>query len=101
MGSGNFRRSLAMVVPALVWALILTACGSVQQPETTAPSPSSARPGTATPAGSSVLEGVFTARRRLGARPGFGKYARHATESASSQVADSDSCGWPHGRGPL
>ena len=63
MGSGNLRRSLAIVVPALVCALILTACGSVQQPETTAPSPSSSRPGTATPAGGSVLEGVFTARQ--------------------------------------
>lgn len=50
-------------VPALVWALVLTACGSVQQPETTAPSPNSSQPEAVTPASSSVLDGVFTARQ--------------------------------------
>jgi len=47
--------SLARFAVALVWALALTGCGSVQQPEVTAPSPSVA--------GSSVLDGIFTARQ--------------------------------------
>ena len=54
---------MATVVSALVCALVLTACGSVRQPETTVPSPNSSQPEAATPVGSSVLDGVFTARQ--------------------------------------
>ena len=52
---------MAAVVLALVSALVLTACASVQQPEATAPPVGPSQPEAATPAGSSVLDGVFTA----------------------------------------
>ena len=73
--SGNLRRSLARCVVALVVALLLTGCGSVQQGEATAPSPSPSQSEATSPspspsqsdaatrAGSSVLDGVFTARQ--------------------------------------
>ncbi len=51
-----------MVAPALVWALVLTACGSVP-PQAPVPSPGPAQPEAAPSAGSSVLDGVFTARQ--------------------------------------
>jgi mono/diheme cytochrome c family protein len=72
MSSGNPGCSLDRFALALVGALVLTACGSVQQPEATAPSPSSLQPGAAPAssqpeavkrAGGSVLDGVFTARQ--------------------------------------
>ena len=47
--------ALTRFAVALVWALALTACGSVRPPEVTAPSPSAA--------GRSVVDGVFTARQ--------------------------------------
>ena len=65
-------RSQATFVVAVVVALVLTGCGAVQQPEATAPSPASSQPealssasrsDAATGAGSSVLDGVFTARQ--------------------------------------
>ena len=51
------------VVFLLVCSLVLTACASVQQPEATAPSADSSQPEAATPAGRSVLDGVFTVRQ--------------------------------------
>ena len=54
---------MAAVVLALVSALVLTACASVQRPEATAPAAGPSQPEAATPAGSSVLDGVFTARQ--------------------------------------
>ena len=82
---------MATVVSGLIWALVLAACGPVQQPETAAPFPNSsqpeaatptvatpgvetpevATPEAATPAGSSVLDGVFTARQASGGETSF------------------------------
>lgn len=61
------------------WALVLTACSSVQQPETTTPSPDPPRPevvtevvtGVATPASRSVWDGVYTARQASGGETAF------------------------------
>jgi mono/diheme cytochrome c family protein len=63
MSGVNLNYSLAPVSLPLVWALALTACGTVQQPETTAPSPGSSQPEVAMTAGNSVLDGVFTERQ--------------------------------------
>ena len=65
------RCSLAKVVSGLIWALVLAACGPVQQPETAAPFPDSSRPEAAVPAGRSVLDGVFTARQASGGETSF------------------------------
>ena len=77
---------MAKVVSGLIWALVLAACGPVQQPETAAPFPDSSQPEAATPepaaseaatpeaaapAGSSVLDGVFTARQASGGETSF------------------------------
>ena len=61
------------------WALVLTACSSVQQPETTTPSPDPPRPevvtevvtGVATPASRSVWDGVYTAPQASGGETAF------------------------------
>jgi mono/diheme cytochrome c family protein len=83
MGAGNLTCPTATVVLAPVFALVLTACGSVQQPETatpnpsqpvaSVPSPNSSQPEAATPAGSSVLDGVFTARQASRGETTFGQ----------------------------
>ena len=73
MSSGNSNYSFAAVLPPLAWALALTACGSAQQPETTAPAPGSSPPEVATPAGSSVLDGVFTAAQASRGETRFGQ----------------------------
>lgn len=73
MSSVNLNHSLVTVSLPLVWALALTACGSVQQPETTAPSPGSSQPEVATPAGTSVLDGVFTERQATRGETRFGQ----------------------------
>ena len=75
------RCSSATVVSGLIWALVLAACGPVQQPETAAPFPNSsqpeaavpevATPEVATPVGSSVLDGVFTARQASAGETSF------------------------------
>ncbi len=69
------RGSWTTVVPAPIWALVLTACSSLQQPETTAPSPDPSRTEVvtevATPASRSVLDGVFTARQASGGETTF------------------------------
>ena len=72
---------MAKVVSGLIWALVLAACGPVQQPETAAPFPNSPQPEAAAPevvtpevaapAGSSVLDGVFTARQASGGETSF------------------------------
>ncbi len=65
MGRGSLGYSVAGVVFVLVSALALTACASAQQSETTTtPSADPPQPeAVATPAGRSVLDGVFTARQ--------------------------------------
>ncbi len=73
------RGSWTTLVPAPVWALVLTACSSLQQPETTAPSPDPSGPEVVTevvtevdaPASRSVLDGVFTARQASGGETTF------------------------------
>lgn len=63
MRGGSLGYPGAAVVFLLVCPLVLTACASANQPEAPAPSADSSQPETATPAGGSVLDGVFTARQ--------------------------------------
>lgn len=75
MNRANHSFSLATVALAVLVVMASTACGSVRQPETTAPSSNSSQPEATTPSldssqsgaaggvGRSVLNGVYTAQQ--------------------------------------
>ena len=61
------------VVVSCVWALTLTACGSVQRPEVGSPAPNLSQAEPSAPASSSVLDGVFSARQASRGETRFGQ----------------------------
>jgi mono/diheme cytochrome c family protein len=63
MRGGTLGYPGAAVVFVLVCPLVLTACASAMQPEASAPSADSSQAVAATPAGGSVLDGVFTVQQ--------------------------------------